>query len=88
MIEIGRILRERFGASYPFPKRISPKFVIWLIAPLLGMTREFVKKNVGYPLKFDNSYSIKNLGITYRSKTDTIVDHFQQLVDDDLVKAK
>ncbi len=88
LLTIGSILRERFGNRYPFPKRISPKFVVWLIAPLLGITREYVKKNVGYPLKFDNSHGIKDLGITYRPKTDTIVDHFQQLIDDELVKGK
>lgn len=85
LIEIGRILRERFGDRYPFPTRIAPKSVIWLIAPLLNITRPFVARNVGHPLRLDNTKSVKTLGITYRSKAESIVDHFHQLLDDGLV---
>lgn len=88
LIEIGRMLREHFGSRYPFPKRISPKLIVWLIAPLLGMTRAFVKKNIGYPVKFDNAYSIKDLGLSYRPMKETVIDHFQQLIDDGLVPKK
>ena len=88
LIEIGRILREHFGSGYPFPKNISPKIVVSVVAPLLGMTRAFVKKNVGYPVKFDNTYSIKDLDLSYRPVQETITAHFQQLVDDGLLPKK
>ena len=88
LIEIGRILREHFGSGYPFPKKVSPKFVVSLAAPLLGMTRKFVKNNVGYKVKFDNSYSIEDLKISYRPMKETIIAHFQQLVDDGLLPKK
>lgn len=88
LIEIGKILRGHFGDRYPFPKMVSPKFIIWLIAPFLGITRAFVSKNVGYPVKFDNSYSKKDLGISYRPMEKTIIEHFQQLIDDGLVPKK
>ena len=88
LIEIGRILKEHFGNRYPFPKNVSPKFVVSLVAPLLGMTRAFVKKNVGYAVKFDNGYSIKDLQLSYRPIQETLIAHFQQLVDDGLVTQK
>lgn len=88
LLEIGRILREHFGDRYPFPKKTAPKFLVYLLAPLLGTTRAFVKKNVGYRARFDNTYSIKDLNLTYRPLKETVIDHFQQLIDDGLVPKK
>lgn len=84
MLEIGRALRRRFGRSYPFPYTTVPKPMFRLIAPAAGFSREFVDKNVGWPLAFDNSRSIAELGLAYRAAEDTIADHFQQMIDDGL----
>jgi dihydroflavonol-4-reductase len=59
--------------------------MVWLIAPMIGITREFVSKNVGYPVKFDNTYSKKDLGLHYRPIEETIIEHFQQIIDDKLI---
>jgi len=88
LIEIGRILRERFGDGYPFPARISPRPLIWLSGPLLGLTRKYVNRNVGYPLRLDTAYGIKDLNLSYRPMEQTLTEHFQQLLDDGLVKAR
>ncbi|MEZ0577999.1 SDR family oxidoreductase [Nocardioides sp. MH1] len=85
MLKMGRILRKRFGHSYPFPVAKVPKSVFKLVAPAAGYSREFVEKNVGYKLEFDNSRSIDELGLTYRKPSDTIADQFQQMIDDGLV---
>jgi nucleoside-diphosphate-sugar epimerase len=85
ILEISKILRGHFGDTYPLPKREVPKFMVWLTAPMIGLTREFVSKNVGFPLKFDNSYSKKDLGLEYRPIEQTIVEHFQQIIDDQLI---
>jgi dihydroflavonol-4-reductase len=84
MLGIGRILRKQFGPSYPFPYTTIPKPMFRLVAPVAGFTREFVDKNAGYPLDFDNSRSIAELGLAYRAPEDTIADHFQQMIDDGL----
>ncbi len=86
LIEIGRILEAHFGPKFPFPRRVSPKFFMWLAAPLLGLTRPFVSKNVGYRIRYDNTCSKTNLGMTYRPQNETIIAHFQQLIDDGLIK--
>lgn len=85
LLEICNILRGHFGDNYPLPKREVPKFMVWLTAPMVGLTRDFVSKNVGYPLIFDNSYSKKDLGLEYRPIEDTIIEHFQQIIDDKLI---
>lgn len=82
MLDIGRILRKRFGRSYPFPYSTIPKPVFRVVAPFAGFSREFVDKNVGWPLAFDNSRSIAELGLVYRPAEETLAEHFQQMIDD------
>jgi nucleoside-diphosphate-sugar epimerase len=85
-LQIGRILRRRFGELYAFPRTKVPKFLYRAIAPALGYTRTFVDRNVGYPLAFDSSRSRTELGLSYRPLDDTIAEHFQQMLDDHVVK--
>jgi nucleoside-diphosphate-sugar epimerase len=84
--QIGRILRRRFGEFYAFPRMTVPKFLLRAIAPALGYSRTFVDRNVGYPLAFDSARSRTELGLSYRPLEDTIADHFQQMLDDGVVK--
>lgn len=88
LLEMGRIMRDKFGSNYPFPTRQLPKFMVWLFGPLQGVHREFVSKNVGYPLRFDNSYACKDLNMTFRPASESVIDHFQQMIDDGLVPDK
>jgi len=89
MLEISAILRKHFGKAYPFPTMQVPKFMAWLIGPIMGpVTREFISKNVGWPLKFDNSRSRNELGLKYHPVEQTINEHFQQLLDDGLLKKR
>lgn len=83
--QIGKVLRRRFGEFYAFPRTTVPKIVVRTIAPVLGHTRKFIERNVGYPLKFDSTRSEKELGLSYRPIEDTIADHFQQMLDDRVV---
>ena len=85
-LEMGKILREHFGRGYLFPRTTAPKFLLWAVAPMLGLDRKFVENNVGFPLKFDNSYAKRDLGMEFRPVSQTIVEHFQQLLDEGTVK--
>ncbi len=84
-LEMGRLLRARFGGKYKFPLFTAPKVLIWLIAPAARLTRKFVSQNVGYKIGFDNSKSKKELGLQYRPLQQTLADHFQQVLDDGLL---
>lgn len=86
LLEIGKVLRRRFGPFYPFPRMTAPKVLVKAIAPAAGLTRKFVDRNIGYPLKFDNSRSRDELGLAYRPAAQTVTDHFQQMLDDGLVR--
>lgn len=88
MLEMGRALAGTFGRRYPFPSRTLPKPVVWLVAPAVGLTREYVAGNMGHPLKFDNRRAREELGVEFRPPETTVIEHFQQLIDDGLVKKK
>lgn len=70
-------------AAYPIPRRILPKWLVWLAAPLAdkSTTRKFVARNVGYAWRADNSKSIRELRILYRPLQVTMQDMFQQMID-------
>jgi hypothetical protein len=88
LLEIAGVLRARFGGSYPFPRLRVPKAVVWLAGPLMGpVTRRFISRNVGYPVRFDNARS-QTLGVRYRSVEDTFSEHFQQALDDGLLSRR
>lgn len=76
-------LRKQFGKAYPFPRITTPKWLVWLIGPMLNeaATRRTIERNVGLPWKADNSKSVRELGMTYRPLDETVVEFFQQLVD-------
>lgn len=84
--ELAGILQNKYGDKYPFPKKHLPKFLVWLAGPSNGIPRKMVSRNVGYPWKFDNSKSITKLGMQYRSTEESIVDFFEQLIDNDVFK--
>lgn len=86
-LDMGNILKAGFGDKYPFPKRKAPKSLMWLVAPKVGVTRKFVCKNVGIPLKIDNSKSKSELQMEYIPLKQTLHDQFQQLLDDHFVSS-
>ncbi len=88
MLDIAAMLRKQFGRQYPFPMMKVPKPVVWAVGPFMGpVTRKFISRNVGYPLRFDNSRS-KALGVNYRAASETLKDHFEQVLEDGLVRRR
>ena len=86
--QIADVLRDAYGDGFPFPRLTLPRFVVYLLAPLRGLPRRVVQRNVGYPLKFDSRRAGSELGIRLRPAAETIVDHFAQLLADGLVPAR
>lgn len=88
LLEMGHILRQAFGSQYPFPKMQAPKCLFKLIGPLLGHSRQYVQLNVGYPIYFNAQKSVDELEMQYRDIDKSLVEHFQQLIDDGIVKKR
>ena len=72
--------------EFPLPKGFVPKWLFSLIAPFIGFSRKYVKLNVGYDLKTDNSYIKNDLGMEFLPFNQTISDHFNQLLTDGIIK--
>jgi len=88
--EMANVLRQHFGDAFPFPKKNLPKWLVWVVGPILdaGLTRKMVNLNVNYPWRADNSKSVRELGMTYRPLEESLVDFFQQMIDSGTVSAK
>ena len=87
LLGISKILTSAFGRRLSFPRIELPKVMIKLGAPFAGLTRRFVDRNVGWPLAFDNARTIRELDIKFRPAGEYVVEHFQQMIDQGLVKA-
>ena len=85
MLQIATFIKKKYGNKYPVPTKNAPKFLICLIAPFIGVKRNFIKNNVGYRVDFDNRKSKNILGINYRSIEKAITDFFQQFIDHDFI---
>ncbi|MCH9815662.1 MAG: aldehyde reductase [Actinomycetia bacterium] len=82
LMQMANILRGRYAGDYPFPTRTLPKPLVWLAAPMAGLTRDYVSRNVGFDLRFDNTRSKEDLGLGYYPAEQTLVEHFEQLAAD------
>ncbi|MEG2360185.1 SDR family oxidoreductase [Acinetobacter sp.] len=86
LLEMGKILRRHFGNKFPFPRNHVPKAAFKILGPVLGYSRQYIERNMGYPIYFNAEKSRKELGIEYRDIRASITEHFQQLLDDGVVK--
>lgn len=86
-IAMAKTLQPKYGSKYPIPKKEMPKWLIWLMGPMINkaITREFVSKNMGYDWIGDNTKSKKELGVTYRPLEESMTDMFQQLIDNKII---
>ncbi len=86
MLDLATMLRRRFGRRPGFPAWELPKFVVKLAAPTAGLTRKYVDRNVGWPLCLDSTRASADLGIAFRPVQESVVEHFQQMIDDGLAR--
>jgi dihydroflavonol-4-reductase len=86
--DMAQLLAKHYGDKYPFPTKVLPKWMVWLLGPMINsaMKRKVISRNVDIPLKLDNSKSVRELGIDYRPYEESMVEFFQQMIDNGLVK--
>ena len=83
LYEVSQLLKDKYGADYPLPRGVAPKWLVWIMAPFAGggMTRKIVSRNINIPWRGDNSKAKRELGVTYRPLQETMEDMFQQMID-------
>lgn len=87
-LEISEMLRAGFGDKWPFPTRELPKWLVWLVGPMLSrsLSRKMISRNMGYPWKADNSKSLRDLGIQYGPVSKAVTDMFAEMIENGKVK--
>lgn len=74
------IITKLYGKKYKMPMMTAPKFILYLVGGLFGVTSSFVKRNIGYPIKINASKSREKLGLTYHNLDETVKDMVEQMV--------
>ena len=54
------------------------------MAPMAGFKRKMISRNVGYHWRVNHSKSITELKMKYRPIEESIIDFFQQMIDNNV----
>jgi nucleoside-diphosphate-sugar epimerase len=84
--EITGIVKSKVGSEYPVSSRKIPGFLMYMAGPMMGFTMKYVKRNLGYKIRFDNSATIRDFNFKFRPIDETLRDHFEQIKKDGLIK--
>lgn len=87
-LALADMLRPNYGAKYPLPKKNLPRWLVMLMGPLSGLSRQMLKANIGYPWKADNSKIKRELNLDFRPISTAINDFFGQLIEAGVLKKK
>ena len=80
---LAEALRDAYGDDYPLPKGPIPKWLAWLVGPMLNplTTRKYIARNVDIEWRADNSKSVEKLGMRYRPLKATMEDMFAFMIE-------
>lgn len=83
LLDLALALQPKYGDAYPLPKKPLPKWLVWLVGPMISksLSRKFIKNNVDIEWKADNSKIKNELGIQFRPMQETMEESFQTLID-------
>lgn len=85
VLDLVELLKNKYGDRYKLPLMKAPKWLLLLIAPLFGLKRKFVQRNVGHKINLDASKSREKLGVNYRPLEETLTDMVEQMEKDGMV---
>lgn len=86
LLEISKLIdTKKFSIKNRLPVYEAPNWLLWLLAPLLGLQRNYLTRNLGYPISFNSSRSKIELEMKYYNIVDTFNDHVKQIVNDHLL---
>jgi dihydroflavonol-4-reductase len=81
IVDLGRRLLPAYGSRYALPRRALPKALAVALAPVAGLEREYLRRNIGFDLRVDNTRSRRALGVRYRPAQQSMEDMFEQLTE-------
>lgn len=89
-LEIAQILNKNFGDKYPIPNKAVPKWLLMVVGPLVNkaLTRKFIRNNINYEWKANNSKIKKELSLDFRPFETTLVETFKDLEEHHIISPK
>ena len=74
VFDLSRLIKNIYGNKFKLPLMKSPKFILYLVGWMYGLTTKFISRNVGYDIVLNASKSKEQLGLTYIPLEKTIED--------------
>ena len=89
-LDMAGTLADKFGDQFPIPSKALPKWLLVAIGPMVNklFSRKYIRNNVNIAFKANNSKIKNELGIQFRPLKESMVDSFQLLVDEGILKPK
>jgi nucleoside-diphosphate-sugar epimerase len=78
MLSLSNIIRDLYGKKFKLPRFNIPKWLVMNVGGMFGITRKFVKYNIGIPIAFDTTKSKEKLKLKYTPLEKTIKDMVDQ----------
>lgn len=87
MVEMFKPIAEKYGKQYAIKPKAMLKWLVWTFGPMIdkALERKYISNNVNHKFTADNSKAINELGLSYRSLKETMLDGFDVLVENKLV---
>jgi len=79
-MDVAEIIRKKYGKQFKLPGMKTPTFLLYFMGWMFGLSLKYVYRNIGRPIKLNNSKSIQNLGITYIPFDKTIEDMVEKMI--------
>ncbi len=80
VLQLAQLIQKSFPDKYPLPKKELPTWLLYILGPIAaGLSWKFINNNIGIDLRFDNSYTKKDLGINFKPLEDTLREQVNQL---------
>lgn len=81
LVAMSACLLDHYGNAYPIPRRALPKWLVWLVGPMNGLSRRYVARNVDIAWHADNSKAKRELGLAYRPLAESMNAMFAQMIE-------
>lgn len=80
-MDVADIIGKKYPGQFRLPLMKSPTFLLYLIGWMFGLSMKFIRRNIGHPVKLNNSKSIRELGMTYIPLEQTISEMISRMLD-------
>jgi hypothetical protein len=73
LVAMSTMLRKAHKYPLLLPKNTLPNWLVMAFGPCWGLSRDYMRKHLGFRFKINDTRSIEELGITYRPIEETLI---------------